>query len=77
MRIIPRRTVVTIAVLALMVFSLLAAAACSNSSDETVDLLKDPKFGLIVHTINDEFHTIKELLTELSQQVQALQQRAQ
>ena len=46
MRIIPRRTVVTIAVLALMVFSLLAAAACSNSSDETVDLLKDPKFGL-------------------------------
>ena len=75
MRIIPRRTVVTIAVLALMVFSLLAAAACSNSSDETVDLLKDPKFGL--SHLNDEFHTIKELLTELSQQVQALQQRAQ
>ena len=37
--------------------------ACSSGNDETVDLLKDPKFGL-AH-LNDEFHAIKgeDLLT--------------
>ena len=39
------------------------AGACSSGNDETVDLLKDPKFGL-AH-LNDEFHAIKgeDLLT--------------
>ena len=53
----------TTAVLMVMVLSVLAAVACSNSNDETVQLLEDPKIGLSHR--NDEFHTIKgeELLT--------------
>ena len=47
----------TTAVLMALVLSVLAAGACSNSNDETVQLLEDPKFGL-AH-LNDEFHTIK------------------
>ena len=35
----------SIAIMVAMVNLLVAAAACSNSSDETVDLLKDPKVG--------------------------------
>ena len=38
------------------------ASACSSGNDETVDLLKDPKFGL-AH-LNDEFHTIKGTLAD-------------
>ena len=53
----------TTAVLMVMVLSVLAAVACSNSNDETVQLLEDPKIGL--SHLNDEFHTIKgeEFLT--------------
>ena len=40
-----------------MLLLVLGASACSSGNDETVDLLKDPKFGL-AH-LNDEFHTIK------------------
>ena len=36
---------------------LFGASACSSGNGETVDLLKDPKFGL-AH-LNDEFHTIR------------------
>ena len=68
-----RRTIATIAILGLMVLSLLAAGACSNSNDETVQLLEDPKIGL--GHLNDEFHTIKQTLADLSQQVQSLQEQ--
>ena len=53
----------TTAVLIVMVLSVLTAVACSNSNDEAVKLLEDPKFGL-AH-LNDEFQAIKgeELLT--------------
>ena len=47
----------TMVVLAVIGLSLLAAGACSNTGDETVDLLNDSKVGL-AH-LNDEFHTIK------------------
>ncbi len=40
-----------------MLLLVVGATACSSGNDETVDLLKDPKFGL-AH-LNDEFHTIK------------------
>ena len=63
----------TTAVLMVMVLSLLAAGACSNSNDETVQLLEDPKIGL--GHLNDEFHTIKQTLADLSQQVQSLQKQ--
>ncbi len=40
-----------------IVLLVVSATACSSGNDETVDLLKDTKFGL-AH-LNDEFHTIK------------------
>ena len=57
-----RRRLGSIAIFAAVLLSLLAAGACANTSDETVELLEDPKFGL-AH-LNDEFHTIKGTLAD-------------
>jgi len=50
-----RLTIVAMVVAILLLA--VGASACSSGNDETVDLLKDPKFGL-AH-LNDEFHAIK------------------
>ncbi len=50
-----RRTAIAMGVAILLL--VVGATACSSGNEETVDLLKDPKFGL-AH-LNDEFHTIK------------------
>ena len=52
-----RARLTTIAMVVTVLLLVVGASACSSGNDETVDLLKDPKFGL-AH-INDEFHTIK------------------
>ncbi len=52
-----RRRLAGIATVGAILLLVVGASACSSGNDETVDLLKDPKFGL-AH-LNDEFHTIK------------------
>ncbi len=52
-----RAKLTTIALGVAILLLVVGASACSSGNDETVDLLKDPKFGL-AH-LNDEFHTIK------------------
>ena len=51
------RTLAGVAAVGAILVLLVVAGACSSGNDETVDLLKDPKFGL-AH-LNAEFHTVK------------------
>ena len=45
------------ATLALVVLTLMVVGACSNSNDEVVDLLNDPKIGL--SHLNEELHSVR------------------
>ena len=57
-----RKRLLAVATVGTILFLAVGASACCNSGDETVALLEDAKFGL-AH-LNDEFHTIKEILAD-------------